>query len=296
MIMRVEHGERMLEELRTLVLFAEEGSIQKVARRLPLTQPAVTRQIQRLEDMLATTLLDRRQKPPRLTQAGLDVLARGRDILASVEALKSFAGSAEPEGVLRLGLAHGLSDRDVAGAIANAAALFPNVSLRLKTGWSAELVYQFDRGQLDVAIVLRANTGESSEGAIGTERLGIVAGKQVGPATDLADAAWVLSPPPCDARQRLLAVLGEDRRRLSIAAEIQDPAMQMEWVRRGHGLGLMPMRLLRQHLPRGVMLIEAGDLDLSMQVVVMRSPHIHRLTKVADAVAKSVGAVINHDA
>ncbi|MFD2056319.1 LysR family transcriptional regulator [Mesorhizobium calcicola] len=106
---------RMLEELRTLVLFAEEGSIQKVARRLPLTQPAVTRQIQRLEDMLATTLLDRRQKPPRLTQAGLDVLARGRDILASVEALKSFVGSAEPEGVLRLGLAHGLSDKDVAG-------------------------------------------------------------------------------------------------------------------------------------------------------------------------------------
>ncbi|TGR90558.1 LysR family transcriptional regulator, partial [bacterium M00.F.Ca.ET.191.01.1.1] len=40
----------MLEELRTLVLFAEEGSIQSVARRLPLTQPAVTRQMQRLED------------------------------------------------------------------------------------------------------------------------------------------------------------------------------------------------------------------------------------------------------
>ncbi|MFD2056318.1 LysR family transcriptional regulator substrate-binding protein [Mesorhizobium calcicola] len=177
------------------------------------------------------------------------------------------------------------------GAIANAAALFPNVSLRLKTGWSAELVDQFDRGQLDVAIVLRADIGKSSEDAIGTERLGIVAGKH--PAPDLADAAWVLSPAPCDARQRLLAVLGEGGRRLSIAAEIQDPAMQMEWVRRGHGLGLMPMRLLRQHLPKGVMLVEAGDFDLSLQVIVMRSPHIHRLAKVADAVAKSVGAVIN---
>jgi len=52
----------MLEELRTLVLFAEEGSIQKVAQRLPLTQPAVTRQMQRLEDMLATTLLSLRRQ------------------------------------------------------------------------------------------------------------------------------------------------------------------------------------------------------------------------------------------
>lgn len=97
----------MLEELRTLVLFAEEGSIQKVARRLPLTQPAVTRQLQRLEDVLGTTLLDRRQKPPRLTAAGLEVLTRARHILASVEALKSFAAEAEPRGVLRVGLAHG---------------------------------------------------------------------------------------------------------------------------------------------------------------------------------------------
>ncbi|TKB38974.1 MAG: LysR family transcriptional regulator, partial [Mesorhizobium sp.] len=68
----------MLEELKTLALFAEEGSIQKVAQRLPLTQPAVTRQIQRLEEMLGTELLDRRLKPSRLTPAGVEVLARGK--------------------------------------------------------------------------------------------------------------------------------------------------------------------------------------------------------------------------
>jgi len=281
----------MIEELRTLVLFAEEGSIQKVAQRLPLTQPAVTRQIQRLEDMLGTTLLDRRQKPPRLTPAGLEVLARGRDIIASVEALKSFARKAEPEGLLRLGLAHGLSDPDVAEAIANAAALFPKVSLRLKTGWSAELVDQFDRGQIDLAIVLRAGNGE--HGAIGIERLGIVTGEQAGPTTDLENATWILSPAPCDARQLLLVALGDDSRNLSIAAEIQDPAMQLEWVRRGHGVGLMPMRLFGKQRPPGVTLVETETLGLSMQVVVMCSPHIHRLTKVAESIAEAVGSVVN---
>lgn len=42
----------MLQEMRTFVLFSQERSIQRVAERLPLTQPAVTRQIQRLEQEL----------------------------------------------------------------------------------------------------------------------------------------------------------------------------------------------------------------------------------------------------
>ena len=165
----------MLEELRTLVLFAEEGSIQNVARRLPLTQPAVTRQIQRLEEMLATTLLDRRQKPPRLTPAGLEVLTRGRDILASVEALKSFACDAEPRGVLRLGLVHGLSDRDVAAAIANAVAPFAKVALRLKTGWSADSSISSSVGNSMRPSCCARMALKTTTVSIGTERLGIVA-------------------------------------------------------------------------------------------------------------------------
>jgi DNA-binding transcriptional LysR family regulator len=284
----------MLEELRTLVLFAEEGSIQNVARRLPLTQPAVTRQMQRLEEMLGTTLLDRRQKPPRLTAAGLEVLARAKHILASVEALKAFAADAEPQGVLRVGLAHGLSDASVASAIAGASAVFPKVSLRLKTGWSAELIEQFERGQLDMAIVLRPADHQGSD-ALGTERLCIIgqAGGTDPHPTDARTAMpWVLSPEPCDARQTLLSSLGGERHRLVVAAEIQDPAMQMEWVRRGHGLGLMPLRLAARGLPDGLALVDVEDVDLSLRVVALRSPHLNRLAKTVEAIAKAVGEAI----
>ncbi|GLQ80696.1 LysR family transcriptional regulator [Mesorhizobium huakuii] len=281
----------MLEELRTLVLFAEEGSIQNVARRLPLTQPAVTRQMQRLEELLATTLLDRRQKPPRLTAAGLEVLARARDILASVEALKAFAADAEPQGVLRVGMAHGLSDASVAGAIAGAAAAFPKISLRLKTGWSAELIEQFERGQLDMAIVLRPADHRGSD-ALGTERLGIIAQAGAHLTGGRTPMPWVLSPEPCDARQTLLSSLGGERHSLVVAAEIQDPAMQMEWVRRGLGLGLMPLRLAARGLPDGLALVDLEGVDLSLQVVALRSPHLNRLAKVVEAIAKTVGEAI----
>ncbi|WP_214470826.1 LysR family transcriptional regulator [Mesorhizobium sp. dw_380] len=284
----------MLEELRTLVLFAEEGSIRNVARRLPLTQPAVTRQIQRLEEMLGTTLLDRRQKPPRLTAAGSEVLARAKHILASVQALKASAADVEPQGVLRVGLAHGLSDASVAGAIAGAAAAFPKMSLRLKTGWSAELIEQFERGQLDAVIVLRPADHQCSD-VLGTERLCIIM-QAGGTEPHLTDAgtpiSWVLSPEPCDARQRLLSSLGGERHRLVVAAEIQDPAMQVEWVRRGLGLGLMPLRLAARGLPDGLALVDIEDVDLSLQVVALRSPHLNRLANAVDAIAKAVGEAI----
>lgn len=283
----------MLEELRTLALFAEEGSIQKVARRLPLTQPAVTRQIQRLEEMLGTELLDRRQKPSRLTPAGLEVLARGKDILAAVEALKSFARGNEPEGLLRLGLANGLSDAAMAGAVAGAVAGFPKVSLRLKTAWSAELIAQHERGQLDMALVLDGGAAKSDGSVVGTEALGIIASTQTGQQADLATTPWILSPEPCDARQRLVAALGDDGRKLTVGAEIQDGALQIEWVRRGLGLGLLPMRLLQRRLPEGIALLDAQGLDLSMRIVVLRSPHLHRLSKVADAVMAAVAATLD---
>ena len=52
----------MLDEMRTFVVLAESGSLHRAAERLFLTPSAVTRQIQRLEAALKTSLLDRRVK------------------------------------------------------------------------------------------------------------------------------------------------------------------------------------------------------------------------------------------
>ncbi|MGX5840513.1 hypothetical protein ACWGTI_07325 [Mesorhizobium sp. ArgA1] len=40
-------------------------------------------------------------------------------------------------------------------------------------------------------------------------------------------------------------------------------------------------------------LVETGAIDLSLQGVALRSPHIHRLAKVAYAIAEAVGTVVN---
>src|SRR5690349_18138213 len=79
----------MLDEIRTFVVLAESGSLQRAAERLFLTPSAVTRQIQRLEATLQTPLLDRRVKPGRITREGRAVLDRGREMLRIMDDLKA---------------------------------------------------------------------------------------------------------------------------------------------------------------------------------------------------------------
>jgi DNA-binding transcriptional LysR family regulator len=122
----------MLDEIKALRAVAEAGSVQKASERLHLTQSAVSRQIQRLEESLGTVVLDRRNKPPTLTPAGLLVLERGRQILAAVDDLRlAAAKDSEPEGPLRIGIAHSLTESGIAEPLCRLARSFPRLSLTL---------------------------------------------------------------------------------------------------------------------------------------------------------------------
>src|SRR5206468_10026554 len=100
----------MLDEMRTFVVLAESGSLQRAAQRLFLTPSAVTRQIQRLEAALKMPLLDRRVKPGRITREGRAVLDGGRNMLRIMDDLKaSGAKDAEPSGIFRVGLSNAVA-------------------------------------------------------------------------------------------------------------------------------------------------------------------------------------------
>lgn len=281
----------MIEELRTFVLFAEEGSIQKVARRLPLTQPAVTRQIQRLEQALGVQLLDRRQKPPTLTPTGLDVLARSREILDGFTRLKAIAATPEPDGVFRLGLVNGLAHHSLAERVATVIARFPHVSLRLKSGWSADLAEQHRLGLLDAAILLSDKSRFYQAEPIGEEELVTIASREL-VAKGTQQSGWILSPEPCDARRRLASRLAEQNRPLLLTAEIEDAGLQMGLVRQGFGLGLFPKRLLDQTKPQGVEHVDVAVGGLKLDVLMVCSSHLGPMTKVADGLAAEIRAFI----
>jgi len=91
-----------LRHLRAFVAVAEELNFGRAAERLYITQPALSRQIRTLEQLLGCTLLRRSTHRVELTVAGVALLDRVRPILREVDATVSTVQSVGGEHVERM--------------------------------------------------------------------------------------------------------------------------------------------------------------------------------------------------
>jgi LysR family transcriptional regulator, transcriptional activator of the cysJI operon len=76
-----------LDYLKTYLLLVKMGSFSGVAKKLSISQPAVSFQIQRLEHDLGTRLINRSQKKITLTEAGKRLLAFAQSVNTDEERL-----------------------------------------------------------------------------------------------------------------------------------------------------------------------------------------------------------------
>ena len=285
----------MLDEIRTFVVLAESGSLQRAAERLFLTPSAVTRQIQRLEATLKTSLLDRRVKPGRITREGRAVLDGGRHMLRIMDDLKATGSQeAEPSGVFSIGLSHALAQPSLVASIQRLTSRFPRLQPVLSTGLRQELMQHVRTGELDVALAFLSTTdtppADVASSVLATERLVLVKAKGphprarrgAKPAKGDLDARWVLNPPGCFIRQSLEATLRERGAPFDVAAAINNIDMQVSLVASGIGLGLIPARFLASH-PRRRQLerVTRSGLSIEASIVFMHAGHLGRLAPAA---------------
>src|ERR1700680_670220 len=80
-----------LDQLRTFIAAADEGSFSAAARRLLGAQSVVSESISNLEEQIGVRLFDRSGRYPKLTPAGLAVLGDARNIITGVDWLKARA-------------------------------------------------------------------------------------------------------------------------------------------------------------------------------------------------------------
>jgi DNA-binding transcriptional LysR family regulator len=138
-----------LRALRYFVTVADELHFGRAAERLHIAQPAVSRQIARLERELGERLFDRSPRRVRLTAAGHRVLAAARDALAAADRVRSAA--AGPTGVMRIGTAAGATARLERGidALQERAPAFGFVLVDLP---QADRLNALRQGEIDLAL------------------------------------------------------------------------------------------------------------------------------------------------
>jgi len=80
-----------LDQLRAFIAAVEEGSFSAGARRLHRAQSAISELVSNLEAQLGVVLFDRSERYPKLTPAGIQLLADARSVVANVDLLKARA-------------------------------------------------------------------------------------------------------------------------------------------------------------------------------------------------------------
>src|SRR5580704_11092558 len=81
-------GTVSLSQIEYFVAVAEQGNVGRAAGRLRVAQPAVSRQIRRLEDELGTVLFVRTPRGMKLSMAGEVFLQHARGILGRIRAAR----------------------------------------------------------------------------------------------------------------------------------------------------------------------------------------------------------------
>ena len=124
-----------LHALRCFVAVAERLSFSRAAEELQTSQPALSRQIQALEQTLQVRLFDRVGRRVELTPAGAELSARARLLLQDAESFRSRAEdlSGGPTGLLRVGATPQTLESLVAPLLSRFPALWPGVDFRRGT-------------------------------------------------------------------------------------------------------------------------------------------------------------------
>lgn len=185
-----------------------------------MTQPALTKAVQRVEAQLGVPLFERTTLGMRVTQAGAVFLERARRIRLEYEdAIKEMRGIQTGEqGMLRLGYSPSMPNALVLGACRQLIRERPVARLRLTMRVARELMDLLQAGELDLAIAplpRQANPALVSR-ELFTDRLAVVADENHPllrrrnlTLADLTDQQWLLPSAHVLIRQQIDAAFTE---------------------------------------------------------------------------------------
>jgi DNA-binding transcriptional LysR family regulator len=146
-----------LRQLRYFVTVAEELHFGRAARRLNMTQPPISQQINNLEREVGTALLHRDKRHVELTDAGRAFLEHARRALREAQQAKASAMEAAAGRLGRLFVGCSAYARwwpPVDTILRNITERSPAIRIQLSYGASGGLLRQLRVGQLDLALVI----------------------------------------------------------------------------------------------------------------------------------------------
>lgn len=143
-----------IQNLSAFISVSETGSFSRAADMLFITQPAVSKRIQALEQELGVKLFDRIGRKVQLTEAGQALLPSAKRILAELDESRRVISnlSGKISGPLRLGTSHHIGLHRLPPVLRAYTAHYPVVDLDIHFMDSEEACEGVLKGDLELAI------------------------------------------------------------------------------------------------------------------------------------------------
>jgi len=249
-------------QLRNFIQVVELSSITAAAERLNIAQPALSRQVKALEDELNVSLLRRHGRGVMPTEEGIRLARRAKAILEEVEDMAGdISGNSAPlSGTVTLGLPPTVAQILATHMIERTMTRFPDVKLRVISGFSGHVQDWLLRGKIDLGVAYEGQKSPSIRAQpIIIEQLFLIQSAQTEggrdgvpiPVRDALGKPLILPNPEHGLRGRVEAISQEEQIALDVVLEIDILSTMLAFVERGLGSTILPLVSVIDHVRDG---------------------------------------------
>lgn len=261
-----------LHRLRIFMTVVEQGSFNRAAQELLMSQAAVSQQIKTLEDGLALPLFERSPQGVTPTAAGQTLYDHGGTILTAVLAAAEDLSQLRPRRDQKLSVAatSGISVYILPPWLRRFKEANPDISLSLQTGLTHEVADLVAGQKVDFGLIAggleditdvrlsRRTVRAITYQLVVPPGHGWAAQKHIDKET-LTTASFLNRRPASRTRRWLREKLAELNLNLKSAAEFDTPDMVKAGVLNGLGIAILPHYVVEKEISRGDLVAVAID-------------------------------------
>lgn len=248
-----------IRELRNFIHVARAGSFSRAASELYIAQPALSRQIAKMESEIGLPLLVRHGRGVKLTEAGARLLERAEMISHMVSQTGEHvrASASTERGYLSVGLPPTIGTLIGASLIQEFRKQWPGVLLHMREGLSSSLQEWVMDKRVDLAVVYNQPLLEAFDvRPLFSEPMVLVAppGSAARPALqirDLASIPLILPGLPHSNRRLIEHAAIQHGVRLRVELEVDSVALTKQLVKAGAGYSLLTFVAVKNEVDRG---------------------------------------------
>ncbi len=210
-----------IDFLRSFVLIAQTGSYTQCAEQLQRTQPAISLQIKKLEEMIGEKLFSRDKNRLALTGAGSRLLSYGEKIVALNDQAMAEFGKPQVTGNIRLGIPSEFSTTLMPKIIRRFTQTYPEISLEVHCALSKDLLSEPLKSQFDLILSLQETPDPQQDGYIISDQL-VWVGSQRFVNSVPVKLPIIAAPSPCIYRKRATNLLSAIKKPWQVVYTIAD--------------------------------------------------------------------------